>query len=1094
MAKAFSRNRIILIALLLVLLSIGESDRLVVANESGEDECTQTDSLVRNRYRCESDECGSKILHREHRRVSGCGLPSYDYYTSPTTFKDLESWLKCDPGQTSWQSNMVVYNCQGECLEAPTDPKYNSSPSSYNVDLPAELSWANVPGFGNMLEKGPISYNLTIENTNAEPGELGSFEFGHDYSGDGNFPIFSSLPGLDLSQGNPSDGQFVAINGKYRFIRPVPNNVRSITSCFGKRWESWKIPAKWGFHNGIDIGHGGRMTCTARGVRFGSNVCIRVEPVAGNSWIPIFAAAPGTITFAGDGKGAGNMVTIDHSAYNFDSLSDSSKKETRYMHLNNFSGSDVYGSIRSGDKITPGGEIWGTRKVGVDPETDQPIYEYVKIRGDTVLGVMGSTGTSTGAHLHFEIKLNGQVVNPLSLVTIPDSSPWVGNVPCLAKGATSLRTSSIFTSFALPGDDDPYDENKDIYDVFMPPFSYIEEGNPFSINLKGNKFLADSCLLKPSDFYDWSVQACCNWDGTNCGPIASWSFSTSKKIERLRQGTEAGTESDPEIIYKLEDANLRWCEMRFEDTVKIGGKEETIYLLPDRYEVDVQQKLPRWQFWGLSFWKEYQTHPIVEALGGSIFRIAAPPDIAPPTHVRNDEYLLFTKSDYAEYRWRVRGCIGEEDEQNCNEFTPYQYIKVSPDVKIEAPELLSPSDDPNGKSPIGWPIRFRWSASLGANSYYFKLFDSNNNLVLGERVEGTSSDTGEVTRIHEVILPREEVNLELDSEYRWEVTSCWDTKAQLCESEKSERKFKTTGRPPLLEDPDDGVEGVEIPLSLRWENVPGARSYVLNFNGAEAVVTSNRGRVNYPVLEQNSFYTWFVRSCNDPQGTVCGDKSETRYFRTISLSTPENLSPESADYFLDTHKNILLSWDKLKGANYYQLSVSCGGETIFNNIIQENEKIIQLTCVGDNNWTVKGCIDENCQDAGEASQGHFILHEGAISGVGFVPCGLSYNNPSTPWNEREACRLSHLFIMLKIIMDFLFWNLMPIILVIMIIVSGIVFYVSLGDPNILKKIKGIWASIGKGLLVMFLGWTAISIIMAIMGYTGIFGPWWQISF
>jgi hypothetical protein len=64
----------------------------------------------------------------------------------------------------------------------------------------------------------------------------------------------------------------------------------------------------------------------------------------------------------------------------------------------------------------------------------------------------------------------------------------------------------------------------------------------------------------------------------------------------------------------------------------------------------------------------------------------------------------------------------------------------------------------------------------------------------------------------------------------------------------------------------------------------------------------------------------------------------------------------------------------------------------------------------------------------------------------------------------------------------------------MIIVSGIVFYVSLGDPNILKKIKGIWTSIGKGLLVMFLGWTAISIIMAIMGYTGIFGPWWQISF
>ena len=39
-------------------------------------------------------------------------------------------------------------------------------------------------------------------------------------------------------------------------------------------------------------------------------------------------------------------------------------------------------------------------------------------RGD-VIGVVGSTGRSTGTHLHYEILANGKLINPLQLLTRP---------------------------------------------------------------------------------------------------------------------------------------------------------------------------------------------------------------------------------------------------------------------------------------------------------------------------------------------------------------------------------------------------------------------------------------------------------------------------------------------------------------------------------------------------------------------------------------------------------------------------------------------------------------------------------------------------
>ena len=92
---------------------------------------------------------------------------------------------------------------------------------------------------------------------------------------------------------------------------------------------------------------------------------------------PIYAPADGTVSSAGLAGGCGNAVRITHpSGY-----------ATRYCHLQKI-------KTTSGAKVS---------------------------RGD-VIGLCGTTGMSTGNHLHYEVKQNGGLVNPMYTLT-------GGNIP-----------------------------------------------------------------------------------------------------------------------------------------------------------------------------------------------------------------------------------------------------------------------------------------------------------------------------------------------------------------------------------------------------------------------------------------------------------------------------------------------------------------------------------------------------------------------------------------------------------------------------------------------------------------------------------------
>ncbi|RVD32455.1 M23 family metallopeptidase, partial [Mesorhizobium sp. M4A.F.Ca.ET.020.02.1.1] len=89
---------------------------------------------------------------------------------------------------------------------------------------------------------------------------------------------------------------------------------------------------------------------------------------------PIMAAFDGEITFQGDGGSYGNLVKISHP----------NGRETRYAHMQKF-------ALASG--------------VGT------------KVKAGDVIGYIGTTGLSTGPHLHFELYQAGVAIDPLGTVT-----------------------------------------------------------------------------------------------------------------------------------------------------------------------------------------------------------------------------------------------------------------------------------------------------------------------------------------------------------------------------------------------------------------------------------------------------------------------------------------------------------------------------------------------------------------------------------------------------------------------------------------------------------------------------------------------------
>jgi len=112
---------------------------------------------------------------------------------------------------------------------------------------------------------------------------------------------------------------------------------------------------------------------------------------------------------------------------------------------------------------------------------------------------------------------------------------------------------------------------------------------------------------------------------------------------------------------------------------------------------------------------------------------------------------------------------------------------------------------------------------------------------------------------------------------------------------------------------------------------------------------------------------------------------------------------------------------------------------------------------------------------------------------GFVPCGRNCNDPKTDWNECEPCGLCHFFIMFDSIADFVLFNLVPPIGVLLLVSGGIMFFLAGGDPMAVGKARKMVTATVIGLAIIYGSWLIISTFLTILGvaeWTGL-GEWFK---
>ena len=169
---------------------------------------------------------------------------------------------------------------------------------------------------------------------------------------------------------SPSDGADESISALFDNAMPASNSFRDTLKGNANRVRhAWPVPANVSQY--VSSGYGMRTDPFHGRKAFHGGI-----DIAAASGTPVIASAEGTVRAVTHSKGLGNYVVVSHR----------DGTESYYGHLSRH-------SVRAGQHVRQGQQV----------------------------GELGSTGRSTGPHLDYRIKKNGETFNPMTVLNAPNN-------------------------------------------------------------------------------------------------------------------------------------------------------------------------------------------------------------------------------------------------------------------------------------------------------------------------------------------------------------------------------------------------------------------------------------------------------------------------------------------------------------------------------------------------------------------------------------------------------------------------------------------------------------------------------------------------